>query len=70
MSELSIKKGRLRFRGKAMKNLTEEERLDLVDTLIDRDAAMWKQAVRENKSILYDFLSRAGSPAILYPKQR
>lgn len=53
-----------------IKVLSHEEKLQLLDKLIDRDAAMWKEYIRESDGKLADFFSRVNDSIILYPRQR
>jgi hypothetical protein len=55
---------------KAINDMTREEQIAEVDSLIDRDAETWKKYIRESESGLYDFLSRRNLPIIIRPSQR
>jgi len=49
---------------------TREEQIALADHLIDRDARIWKQWVRDNEYGLSEFMSRRNDVIILRPTQR
>jgi len=70
MSEITTKRGHMRFRGKAIRDLVHEEQIAFADALIDRDADIWKQWVRESERGLAEFMSRSSDKIILRPVQR
>jgi hypothetical protein len=55
---------------KAIRNMTREEQIAEVDSLIDRDAETWKRYIRESEFGLSDFMSRRNHGLILRPTQR
>lgn len=60
----------VKFKGKAIRDLTPEERLEFADSLIDRDAARWKEYIRGSESLLEEFISRASDNYVLRPPQK
>lgn len=56
---------------KAVRNMTKEEQLDLIDRRIDEAAELWKKYVRESDFGFGDMLSRASSRnPIISPRQQ
>jgi hypothetical protein len=50
--------------------MTQDEKIALADSLIERDAGFWKKAIRESDGTLYDFVSRRDDRVILFPRAR
>jgi len=53
-----------------VKDMTRDQKLALIDDLLDRDVAMWKQYVRDSDSGLSEFLGRRNDRMILRPIQK